>query len=44
MLDLDRETMNKFYKTAFSDANEVTRVSKNHYCLGRSQQFLVKFI
>lgn len=28
MLDLDRETMNKFYKSSYSDANEVTKVSK----------------
>lgn len=29
MLDLDREVMNKFYKTAFSDADEVTTVSND---------------
>lgn len=28
MLDLDREVMNKFYKSAYSDADEVTYVSK----------------
>jgi len=31
MLDLDREIMNKFYKTTSSDADEVTRVSHSSY-------------
>lgn len=26
MLDLDREVMNKFYKSKYSDADEVTKV------------------
>ena len=26
MLDLDKETMNKFYKSLYSDADEVTEV------------------
>ena len=31
MLDLDREIMNKFYKSSYSDADKVTRVSNFMY-------------
>ena len=31
MLDLDREVMNKFYKSKYSDADEVTKVG---FCQG----------
>ena len=32
MLDLDREVMNKFYKSKYSDADEVTKVG--FFCQG----------